>query len=300
MRVFVTGATGNIGSAVVDAVARAGHEVAALVRGTANVGRLGALGVRPVTGALDASDRWREAAAGFDAYVHAAFEPTPRGPELDRLAIDALGALARQAKAALIYTSGIWILGNTAQPADESAAVNPVALAAFRPAHEAQVLATRRQGVRAVVVRPGYVYGGGRGIIADMLKDADNGLMRVIGKGENHWPCVYDRDLADLYVRLLATPDASGIFHATDGADERVNEIVEAVAGQLPTRPEIRHVPMAEARRKLGPYADALALDQIVRSPRARAIGWHPSLTSVARNIPRLFEEWRNARSRKS
>jgi hypothetical protein len=57
---------------------------------------------------------------------------------------------------------------------------------------------------------------------------------------------------------------------------------------------------MAEARRKLGPLADCLALDQVVRSPRARAMGWHPSLTSVARNVPRLLEEWRNARSHSS
>ena len=300
MRVFVTGATGYIGSAVVDALVRAGHEITALVRGTANVGRLAALGVRPVTGSLDDAARWREAAVGFEAYVHAAFEPTQRGPEVDRLAIDALTALARQARAALIYTSGIWVLGDTPQPADESAAANPAGLAAFRPAHEAQVLAAGRKGARAIVVRPGYVYGGGRGIIADMLRDADNGLMRVIGKGDNHWPCVYDRDLADLYVRLLAAPQASGIYHATDGADEKVNEIVEAIAVQVPSRPEIRHVPMAEARRKLGPLADCLALDQVVRSPRARAIGWHPSLTSVARNVPRLLEEWRNARSRSS
>jgi len=62
------------------------------------------------------------------------------------------------------------------------------------------------------------------------------------------------------------------------------------------TRPSIRHVPIAEARKKMGPYADALALDQLVRSPRARAIGWNPSLHSVAGSAPRLFEEWRRGR----
>jgi hypothetical protein len=54
---------------------------------------------------------------------------------------------------------------------------------------------------------------------------------------------------------------------------------------------------MAEARKKLGPYADALVLDQVVRSPRARALGWAPTLGSVTRSVPRLFEEWRNARA---
>jgi hypothetical protein len=61
-------------------------------------------------------------------------------------------------------------------------------------------------------------------------------------------------------------------------------------------RPDVRHMPLAEARKKMGEYADALALDQIVRSPRARALGWSPTLHSVAANVPRLLEEFRAAR----
>ena len=121
--------------------------------------------------------------------------------------------------------------------------------------------------------------------------------MRVIGSGENRWPLVYDRDLADLYVRVLADPAASGIFHGVDENDETVNEIAEALASHAPQRPDVRMVPLTEARKKFGPYADALALDQVVRCPRARAIGWEPQLASLIRNVPRLFEEWRNARA---
>ena len=92
-------------------------------------------------------------------------------------------------------------------------------------------------GLRTIVVRPGIVYGGSRGIVSDLLKDALNGLVRVIGAGKNRWPTVYDRDLGDLYVRLLQAPDARGIFHANDEADERVNDIVEAIADHLSQRP---------------------------------------------------------------
>jgi nucleoside-diphosphate-sugar epimerase len=151
--------------------------------------------------------------------------------------------------------------------------------------------------LRTVVIRPGIVYGGGRGIVSDLLKDALNGLVRVIGPGTNHWPCVYDRDLGELYIRLAETPEASGVFHANDEADETVNDIVEAIAGHLAQRPDVRHMPLEEARAKMGAYADALALDQKVRSPRARAMGWSPSLRSVSGNVARLFEEYRNARS---
>ena len=57
------------------------------------------------------------------------------------------------------------------------------------------------------------------------------------------------------------------------------------------------HVPLPEARKKMGPYAEALALDQIVRSPRARALGWAPTLHSVAGNAARLFEEWKRGKA---
>ena len=77
------------------------------------------------------------------------------------------------------------------------------------------------------MVRPGIVYGGARGIVGDLLKDALNGLVRVVGDGQNHWPCIYDRDLADLYVRVATNPMAAGIFHANDEADERVDDIVD-------------------------------------------------------------------------
>jgi NAD dependent epimerase/dehydratase family enzyme len=98
-------------------------------------------------------------------------------------------------------------------------------------------------------------------------------------------------------VRLATNPDAEGVFHATNEADERVDDIVEAIARHARTRPDVRHVPLTEARLKLGPYADAVALDQVVRSPRARALGWSPSLHSITGNVARLLEEFRSAQA---
>jgi nucleoside-diphosphate-sugar epimerase len=187
------------------------------------------------------------------------------------------------------------VLGDARTPADESTPVQPVPLVAWRPEHEQIVLGAGR-GVRTVIVRPGIVYGGARGIIGDLLKDALNGLVRIVGEGKNHWPCIYDRDLADLYVRVATLDDAQGIFHANDEADESVVDIVDAIAGHAKMRPDVRHVPIEEARAKMGPYADALALDQLVRSPRARALGWAPTLHSVSGNVSRLFEEYRTSR----
>jgi nucleoside-diphosphate-sugar epimerase len=301
MRIFLTGATGYIGSAVLDALVRGGHQVTALVRDPERADRIAQRGVKTIVGELSKDKSYTAPAAECDAIVHTALEPSKRGPKVDRHAIDSLLDVASRRAAAgkaasFVYTSGVWVLGDTQGQATEEFPTRPPAHVAWRIEHERLVFEQAASGIRTVVVRPGIVYGGSRGIIADLLKDALNGLVRVVGDGRNHWPCVYDRDLADLYLRLVIHPDATGLFHANDEADERVHDIVSAISRHAKTPPDVRHVPIEEARTKLGSYADVLALDQIVRSARAKALGWMPSIHSVSANVPRLLEEFRNAR----
>ncbi|HEY9467884.1 MAG TPA: NAD(P)H-binding protein [Vicinamibacterales bacterium] len=300
MRFFLTGATGYIGSAVLEAGLRATHQVTALVRDPEKAQHVSSRGGTAVIGELSRPASYAAAAEKCDVLIHAASD-RKRKQAVDREAIDTLMAAAERRveqglPACVIYTSGIWVLGHTQGAAKEDAPVDPPAHVSWRPEHEALVLEGSSSGrVRTAVIRPGIVYGGARGVIGDLLKDARNGLLRVVGDGRNHWPCIYDRDLADLYLRVAMSPDASGIFHVNDEADERVDDIVDSISRHVRTRIDIRHVPLSEARTKMGPYADALALDQIVRSPRARALGWSPTLHSVAGNVARLLEEFRTA-----
>lgn len=287
---------------MLDGLLRANHQVTALVRTPAAADAMAARGVTPVLGDLKNVKSYRAAAEAFDAYVHTAADSTAERENIDRKAIETLmGAAASQARTsgcAFVYTSGIWVLGSNAETLDETAQPNPGQLLGWRPDHEQLVLQAGGGNLRTAVIRPGVVYGGNRGIVSDLLKNALNGLIRVIGAGENHWPLVYDRDLADLYVRVASRPEGAGIFHANDEADETVNTIVEGIVNHLSIRPDVRHVPLEEGRKKLGAYADALALDQRVRGPRARALGWSPTLRSVSTNVPRLLEEFRRAQER--
>ena len=302
MHIFLTGATGYIGSAVLDAFVRGGHEVDALVREPAKAEYFERRGVRAIVGELGNPAAYAPAAEQADVIVHTALDPSVRRDKVDRQAVETfLGSATNRSAsgqpAAFIYTSAVWVLGDTVAPVEEDAPLRPTAYSAWRPEHERLVLdAGSHSTLRTVVVRPGIVYGGTRGIIADLLKDASNGLVRVIGEGKNHWPCVYVRDLADVYLRVATRPEAFGVFHANDEADESVVDIVDAIAGHVRMRPDIRHVPLPEARSKMGAYADALALDQRVRSPRARALGWSPTLHSVSGNVARLMEEFRARR----
>src|SRR5688500_2100266 len=295
MRVFLTGGAGYIGSAVLDAFVRGGHQVDAVVRNTVRAAEVQARGATPVLGDLAEPASYADAAAATDVIVHTALEESPRKIDVDATVIRTLldAAAASKSVRVFVYTSGVWVIGPSPSPADETTRLDPAEYSAWRVAHERRVLDAASDRLRTAVIRPGIVYGGTRGIVGDVLKDAANSLIRVVGPGTNRWPLVYDRDLADLYLRVATSPDASGVFHATDEGDETVNEIVAAVSEHAPTRPSIRYVPLSEARKKLGPYADALALDQVIRSPRARALGWTPAMKSVARNAARLMDEWR-------
>jgi len=307
MRIFLTGATGYIGGAVLDSLVKHGHDVTALVRDNEKAARIAARGGRPVVGNLAEPDSYRAAADAQDGYIHTAFDgASGKGATTDRIALDTMLTSAKRPRTVgaqtpstrfLIYTSGVWVLGRTPEPVAENAPVNPIALVSWRVPHETLVRDAATETLRTIVVRPGVVYGGGAGIMGDVFKQATNGLVRVIGDGNNHWPLVYDRDLADLYARLVARPDASGVYHANDEADECVNDVIAAISPYLANRPDVRHVPLEEARSKIGPYADALSLDQRVRSPRARALGWTPSLRSVSSSAARLLDEWRTARA---
>ena len=296
MRIFLTGATSLIGAVVAPALVRAGHQVTAIVRPTGPVpARLREQGIDVLTGDLSDVAANRSALEGYGALVHCARDTSFCGPEVDRQVIDTWrDVFWRAGSGLMVYASSTWVIGPTSGPVDESAAINPPEIERDRPATEQAILESQGGGVRAVVVRPGLIYGGDSGIVSDMLRDAANGIVRVVGSGDNHWPLIYRDDLVDLFVRVIGHPDVAGIVHATDGSDDTVNDLVEAMSSHVVHKPEVRHMSIADARHRMGALAEALAMDQIVRSPKALAIGWSPSLTSASRNVPRLLEERRD------
>lgn len=288
MKVLVTGATGYVGSAVTAALRGAGHQVVGLARSDESAHRLACQGVEVFRG--DLADPASLAAAvdgaAVDGVVHAANRNDEQAGEADRAAVEAiLAALAGSGKP-FVYTSGIWVLGDTGgDEVDEEAPLNPAALVAWRPAVEQRVLAAAGDGVRAVVVRPGVVYGHGGGIPAMLVASArDSGVVRHVGDGENHWPLVFTTDLADLYVRAVENAEPGTLLFAV-GGHERAKTIARAAAdaGSTADAPaRVEPWPLAEARAQLGPFADALALDQKVSSARAKEkLGWQPQGPSI-------------------
>src|SRR3990172_7691317 len=162
MRIFRTGATGYIGGAVLDALVRGGHDVTALVRDNQKAARIAARGGHPIVGNLADPASFRAAADAQDGYIHTASDSTSSGGQtVDRATHDVIIASARRRRTAgskapkkrfIVYTSGVWVLGATPEPAAEDSPTNPVSLVAWRPEHEQLVLRAAGPRLPTIVV----------------------------------------------------------------------------------------------------------------------------------------------------
>jgi nucleoside-diphosphate-sugar epimerase len=276
MKVFLTGATGYIGSAVADALRGAGHEVSGLARSDAAAARLTAMGVQPVRGDFADPASVTTAARAADGVISAA---STDDPATDTAAITAILDGLRGSGKPFVYTSGIWAYGDTAgRVVTETTPATPVARVAWRSAVEREVLQAAGDGVRSVVIQPAVVYGRGGGIPAVFVRSArKHGAAKFVGSGENRWPLVHVEDLAELYVRALERAPAGTLLIAVTGPSVPVGDIARAASEGAGAGGKVAAWPLAEARQVLGNYADALALDQQAVSHRAETLlGWKP------------------------
>lgn len=239
MKIFLTGPTGYLGSGLAATLVRARHDVTALVRSSTSAARVESYGIRAHRGDLRDVNSYRDAALAADAIVHAGVESGEDRMAVDRLFVDAVRG------ATLVYTSVLFVLGNV-DDADESAPAS-----GRRAEHERLVL-----DAGGAVIRPGMIWG------AEGAYLFEHPI--VIGDGANRWPLVHRDDVADLY-RLVVEQRARGIFHA-------VSEVRRA----RDVFPDLPPTSLENARKELGGFADALALDQNVAAERSFALGWTP------------------------
>lgn len=287
MPVFVTGGTGYIGASVVRELRKRTHVVRALSRNDAADAKLRASGAEPVRGELRDVDVLRSEAAQADAVIHCAFEYSAEAVKVERAALEALLDALRPERT-FVYTSGVWVYGSRGDAVvDEEAPLAPLDLVAWRPAHEQLVLARDGQ-LRAIVIRPGIVYGDGGGIPGGMVADAGKNALRIVGDGANRWPTVRHDALAELYGAVVDTRTAHGIYNAQRGAAIPYVEVAHAASRAAGGDARVTHLTLENARAEMGPMADALACDLQTDSSKAtRELGWEP-------HRPTLLEELSN------
>jgi nucleoside-diphosphate-sugar epimerase len=288
MNVLVIGASGYVGGGIVRALLAHGHTVFGTARSVEARVAVKQLGAVPVDADARRPETLAAAAIATDAVIFAVQLQGEDTVEAERAALRAvIDALADSGKP-FIYTSGVWYYGPTSTPAAEDAPANPPALVASRPETERLVLDAVKRGVRAMIIRPGVVYGHFSGIPMMLVGSAkENGAALYVGDGANHWPLVHVDDLGELFMLALEKGKPGDVFNAADESVLTVREIAEAASRFAGAGGKAAAWPLEAAREALGPFADCLAMDQLISSKKAAGLGWKPRSTTLVEEFER-------------
>ncbi len=297
MRVFVTGATGFVGAAVVRELTAAGHGVIGLARSAAAAEALATLGVEVHRGDVTDPESLRQGAAKADAVVHTAFihdfSRYQENCETDRRAVTALGEGLASTDRPLIVTSATGILPPGAVSVEEDTPLSGVH-AHPRAASEEAAAALADEGLRVWVMRlPASVHGDGDHGFVPMLIDLarKTEVSAFVGDGLNRWPAVHRLDVARLYRLVLEADGSGGRVHGVAEEGVAFREIAEVIGRRLGV-PAVG-ITKDEAAGHFGWMARFAPLDIPASAVRTRAtFGWQPEQARLIADLdrPRYFE----------
>ena len=297
MRVFLTGATGFIGSAIVKELIPAGHQVLGLARSEKSAASLAEAGAEAHHGALDDLDSLRRGAAASDGVIHCAFvhdfSDYAGAGETDRRAVEALGAGLEDSNKPLVITSGITVL-TPGRLATEDGVPDANAPSAIRLPSEEAVRAMATRGVRTSVVRlPPSVHGDGdHAFVPALIEIArQKGVSAYVGDGSNRWPAVHRLDAVHLFRLALEQAPAGSILHGV--ADEGVP--VRDLAGVIGRRLNVPvvSIPAEAANDHFGWLGYFVTIDAPASSALTRKrMGWQPTRPGLIADLDhgRYFE----------
>jgi nucleoside-diphosphate-sugar epimerase len=278
MRVFVTGATGFVGSAVVRELLDAGHHVLGLVRSDASASALAATGAEVHRGSLEDLDSLRRGVAMADGVIHTAFihdfTQFEKSCEIERVALGALGDALAGSSRPLVVTSGTGLLASGRLSTEDDANTSTFP----RVVSEKTTEALAARGINASVLRlPPTVHGNGdHGFVPILIKLArEKGESAYVGNGSNRWPAVHRLDAAHLY-RLALEKSTGGVrYHAVAEEGVPFRDIATLIGRHL-NLPVVSKTP-EEAAAHFGWFAHFTQIDNHVSSAKTRAqLGWKP------------------------
>ena len=273
MRIFLLGATGSIGSAVLRELVDRGHDVLALARSETSAEKVKRHRAGVIAGDIERPEIWLPALPAVDAVVHMACDFSPSMEAIDRHLLDVLlPHLASQPiRARFLYTGGCWLFGPTGDElATEETPFSPLPAFAWMVPHLQRVLDSAE--VDGVVIHPAMVYGGEGGVLRRFAREAaERPAIRIVGSESVRWPLVHCDDLAVLYALVLeAAPERSSwIGVAIEGLP--IGRLARTYGREL----EIISADAVAA--ELGEWARGYACDQRLSGAKAyRELGWMP------------------------
>jgi len=291
MRIFLTGATGFIGSAILPELINAGHQVVGLARSDASAKSLAAAGAQVHRGSIEDLDSLRSGASAADGVIHTAFNHDfskwAENCENDRLAIEALGTALAGSNRPLVVTSGTGLVTRPdGRPAAEDDAPTST-VPRIKSEEAANAMAAR--GVHVSVVRlPPSVHGDGdHGFVPTLVRIArEKRAAAYVGEGSNRWPAVHRLDAAHLY-RLVLEKGAAGARYHGVGEEGIPFRDIATVIGQRLNVPVVSKTP-EEAAEHFGWFSHFAALDTPASSENTqKELGWRPTHVGLIADLRR-------------
>jgi nucleoside-diphosphate-sugar epimerase len=290
MRVFVTGATGFVGSAIVKDLIQAGHQVLGLARNGAASDALKQLGAEAHRGDLTDLESLAAGARASEGVIHTAynndFSQFAAAGETDRRVVEALGTALAGSGRPLVITSAIGML-SPGRPTSEDDAGDPNGPGAVRLPSEEKALALSSEGVRSSIIRlPLMVHDRTKqGLATSLIGLArQTGVSAYVDDGVNRWPAVHRLDAARVYRLALERGATPGQFHAVAEEGVPFKEIAEVIGRRL-NIPVVSKSP-AEVAEHFGWFAMFAGIDAPTSSARTRAkLGWKPELPGLIADI---------------
>jgi nucleoside-diphosphate-sugar epimerase len=284
MRVFVTGASGWVGSAVVPELIGAGHEVTGLARSEESAAALTEAGCAVRHGHLDDLDALRAGAADSDGVIHLAFKHDfgdfAASAATDQAAVEAIGEVLAGSGRPLVITSGTLMLTMIApgRLGTEDLVATPETAALPRVASEMAALALAERGVRTSIVRlsPTVHGAGDRGFVPLLIAAArKHGVSGYLGDGANRWPAVARRDAARLYRLAVEQAPAGSVLHGAAEEGIAFRDIAAAIGRNLGV--PAASIPADQAEDHFGFLAMFAGRDNPTSSAITRQLlGWDP------------------------
>lgn len=299
MKIFITGANGYIGFAVASKFAARGHQVMGLVRSAEKAKKVASAEIIPVIGTMNDPNSYTKAAQSCELFIHCAADMSHDFHALDRKTTNHLLQIAKESdlKHAFIYTSGVWLYGNTQNNVvTERSVLNPPRLVLPRQETETLVLNANSTQCATISIRPGCVYGGRGGLTAAWFDSAiKNGQAQIIGNGHFSWAMIHIEDLAELYVRAGESYLSGEIFNATDRSRFTVLECAQAANRAANKEAKVQMLSIEDAAKTIGDFAECLALDQHVDSSKAtQLLNWQPRHGGFVDGAARYFVAWQS------